>query len=149
MSLIKSFNLNFLKENIKKSKGIIIFSLIIIPIITSLMLYSVGSNGDSESVGSMQFALIIDIVFMYIIPIIYSFVLFGFTFKKKSTDFICSMPLSRKTIFVTNTIGGIVLITIAQILALITILLFSLIFKNIVIIGAFLLENLFIFEYLH
>lgn len=141
MSLIKSFNLNFLKENIKKSKGIIIFSLIIIPIITSLMLYSVGSNGDSESVGSMQFALIIDIVFMYIIPIIYSFVLFGFTFKKKSTDFICSMPLSRKTIFVTNTIGGIVLITIAQILALITILLFSLIFKNIVIIGAFLLEN--------
>ena len=48
MSLMKSFNFNFLKQNIKKSKGGIIISLIIVPLIISIGMVVSGINSDSS-----------------------------------------------------------------------------------------------------
>jgi len=115
MSLIKSFNKNFLKQNIKKSKGPIIFSIFVVPFLTALLLFSSNSSS-STVIFSWAEASIVNIFIMYIIPFIFSKMLFGFVFNKNSTDFINSMPINRKTIFITNTIGGILLITIIQLL---------------------------------
>jgi ABC-2 type transport system permease protein len=60
-----------------------------------------------------------NIIFMYITPFILSFSLFGYVYKKKSIDFIGSMPISRKSIFATNTVGGIILIILTQLITLI------------------------------
>ena len=46
----------------------------------------------------------------FILPIIISICLFNYIYKKKSVDFINSMPISRKSIFITNTILGIIII---------------------------------------
>lgn len=133
MSLIKSFNFSFLKQNIKKSKGTIILSLIIVPLIFSM--YFVVSGLELSSPEKMEFETLetMDFIFMYIIPFVYSVILFGFVFKKSSTDFMNSMPINRKTMFVTNTIGGIILITLIQLLSGFFALLWGAIFKNIIV----------------
>lgn len=109
MNLMKYFNFNYLKENFKKSKVFLIFMLVLFPILNSVMIFMSGGNFisvfDLESISGLTIFL------MYLLPIILSFSLFGYVFKRKSVDFIGSMPLSRKTIFITNTIGGVIVIT--------------------------------------
>ena len=133
MSLIKSFNFNFLKQNIKKSKGAIILSLIIVPLIISMYLVVYGLELHTPEVVPTTTIGVIDIIFMYIIPFVYSALLFGFVFKKTSTDFMNSMPINRKTMFITNTIGGILLITLIQLLSGFFALLWGAVFKNLII----------------
>ena len=140
MSLMKSFNFNFLKQNIKKSKGGIIISLIIVPLIISIGMVVSGINSDSSEFITPESFGMIDLVFMYIIPFVYSVFLFGFVFKKPSTDFMNSMPINRKTMFVTNTIGGIALITIIQLLSAFTVLLWGGLFGNLVVFPMSVLE---------
>ena len=142
MSLIKSFDFNFLKQNYRKSKGGIILSLIIVPLLISIYLVIEGLNVNSYQFISTNDFGNIDLFFMYIIPFVYSVFLFGFVFKKNSTDFINSMPINRKTIFVTNTIGGIILITIIQLLAGLFVLLWGAIFKNLIIFPTSVLETI-------
>lgn len=115
MNLIKSFNFKFFKENVKKSKGAIALLVLIVPIFITLItiLCLNDSNVNVPSKGSFLF---INFIGMYFIPVLMSSALFGYVYKKKSVDFINSQPINRKTIFVTNTIGGIVLITIIQLL---------------------------------
>jgi ABC-2 type transport system permease protein len=133
MSLTTSFNKKFLKENLKKSKGAIIFSIIIIPFITALFLILGYKNSSSAIYLSWSDYSLLNIILMYILPLVYSNILFGFVYKKKSSDFINSMPVSKKTIFVTNTIGGIALITLIQVLTAIVVLGCSLFITNLVI----------------
>lgn len=117
MNLMKLFNFKYLMQNIKKSKMAILLFLSVVPIFTAL---TIILNGNSYYYALEFYELgLANIIFMYITPFILSFCLFGYVFKKKDIDFMCSMPISRKSVFVTNTIGGIALILISQLITLI------------------------------
>lgn len=121
MSLSKLFNFKYLLQNFKKSKMAIALFFIIVPIFTSLMIIASENYAfDFITLAS------INIFGMYIIPFIFSACLFGYVFKKNSVDFMGSMPISRKCVFITNTVGGIGLIFILQLVTfLLTVLLGS------------------------
>ena len=93
MNLAKLFNFKYLMQNIKKSKMAIILFLSVVPIFTSLLLIISASNSYVPSFLELGSS---NIIFMYITPFILSFSLFGYAYKKKSIDFIGSMPISRK-----------------------------------------------------
>ncbi len=119
MNLTKLFNFKYLLQNLKKSKMALILFFMIVPLFTSLTI--IASGGETLEFIDLGF---INILGLYVIPFIFSFCLFGYVFKKTSVDFIGSMPISRKCIFITNTIGGIVLIFLLQLVTfLLTILL--------------------------
>ena len=108
MRLKSYFNKKYAFQNIKKSKGVLAFFLGIIPLFNILYLFSVLiSSTDPLDLTAVSFLTIIG---AYIIPLVVSLCLFGYIFKKKSVDFTCSMPISRKTIFITNTVTGILLL---------------------------------------
>ena len=140
MSLITSFNKNFLKENLKKSKGPVIFSLIIIPLITALIMIMGYKDYSLVKVFSWKDCSTLNLILMYILPFVFSNILFGFVYKRKSTDFINSMPVNKKTIFITNTIGGILLITIIQVLVAIILLICNSILNSVVILPQVILD---------
>ncbi len=121
MNLTKLFNKNYFIQNLKKSKTLFGITIAIVPILTVLVLINLHiENTTSVSYeNSAQAFNIINLLGMYIIPIAISQVLFGYIFKRKSVDFIGSMPINRKTIFLTNFIGGILLILLIQILTFI------------------------------
>ena len=129
MNLTNLFNIKYLMQNIKKSKGLIILSLVLVPMFTSIILLS-ASNDYALSFAEVS---IVNIICMYIIPIVLSMSLFSYVYKKNSVDFIGSMPVSRKSIFITNTIGGIGIIVLMQLLTMISTLLLSKILSNIII----------------
>ena len=109
MNLTKLFHFNYLKQNLKKSRVTLSFVLLILPIL-NLLIFFMQIESTRINVFSLNELSPLTTVGLYIIPIILSIILFHYVFKKKSIDFIGSMPLDRKTIFVTNTIGGILLI---------------------------------------
>lgn len=114
MNLTKYFNFKYLLQNIKKSKMALTIFLIVVPMFTSLMIISSARDVyNFESLGA------INILGMYVIPVLISIALFEYVYKKSSVDFMCSMPISRKAIFITNTVGGIVLILAMQLVTLI------------------------------
>ncbi len=133
MNLIKSFNFNYLKENIKKSAGLIILLSLIVPVFTLLVVILGINNPERVIVTDKSPLLIINFIGMYIVPVLISFVLFGYIYKKNSVDFINSKPINRKTIFITNTIGGILLITIIQLITAIILLVCDLILPKVII----------------
>ncbi len=139
MNLIKSFNFKFLKENMKKSKGAIALLLLVVPIFTLLVTVLVLNNYNVNVPSKMSF-MPINFIGLYIIPVIMSFTLFGYVYKKKSVDFINSQPINRKTIFVTNTIGGIILITIIQFITAIILLLCGAFLPNLAIFPQMILD---------
>ena len=143
MSLIKSFNMKFLMQSLKKSKGIVIFSLIVVPLLTSLFLITISVESHRNIIVDFSTYELLDYILLYVIPFVFSDILFGYVFKKASTDFIGSMPVNRKTIFVTGTIGGIALITIMQILAVGIIAFLCLLLPSISLVGMPILNFLF------
>lgn len=142
MNLIKLFNKEYLKENIKKSRGFIILFLVLVPLFTAL--FTVLSIHDEIRVTVVDKLDImwINIIGMYVIPLVLSFCLFGYVYKRNSVDFINSMPINRKTIFVTNTIGGIILITLMQIITAIILFICDAIFADVVIFSAMITDML-------
>ena len=118
MSLSKLFNFQYLLQNIKKSKMALLLFFIIVPTFTSLMIIAV-----EDAVFDFISLAAINMIGMYIIPFIFSVCLFGYVFKKNSVDFMGSMPISRKCIFITNTVGGIGLILLLQVITLVMTLL--------------------------
>lgn len=132
MSLTSLFNFNYLKENIKKSRAIILLCMLLLPTIGGIILLVSCSDGNNlmpsiyEASAHMLFG-------MYIIPIILSLTLFNFIYKKGSIDFTLSMPINKKQIFLTNTIGGIVILLLMQIINFVITLIISLIYSNIII----------------
>jgi len=128
---MKYFNFKYLKENLKKSKVFVIFMLILFPILNTVMIFM--SNYNNVNIYNLDMISGITIFLLYLLPILLSFILFGYVFKKKSIDFIGSMPLSKKTIFITNTIGGIILITSMFLITSILFLISDLILPNVII----------------
>ena len=120
MSLTKLFNFNYMFENIKKSKMAIILCILVVPFFTTILLLT-----SSNTVFSFISLASFNIAFMYLIPVLLSVSLFGYIYKKNSVDFIGSMPLSRKTIFLTNTLAGICIILIMQLITLLLTLIIS------------------------
>jgi len=129
MNLTNLFNFKYLIQNFKKSKGLLILLTLIVPMFTSLMLLSAGEN---YAVSFVELS-VVNIIFMYIIPVVLSMTLFGYVYKKNSVDFIGSMPLSRKTIFLTNTLGGIGIIIVTQLINLISTLFLSKVLSSVII----------------
>lgn len=123
MNSTRWFNIEYAKQNIKKSRGVLALFLGIVPIFTALMMFSIDKY--YLMIPSFSDISFINIIFFCIVPIVVSLCLFNYIYKKKSVDFICSMPISRKTIFITNMITGIILLFIMNLITSIIILLFS------------------------
>lgn len=140
MNLIKSFNFKYLKENIKKSKGLIILLLIVVPLLTTLFTVLFVNGEKSINLASEVSINWVNMIGIYIVPIGISFALFGYIYKKTSVDLINSMPLNKQTIFVTNTIGGIALITIMQLITVALLFICSIACSNLVIFGKMLID---------
>ena len=132
MNLTSLFNFNYLKENIKKSKAIILLCMLLLPILNGIILLMHGSTGDNF-VASIYDVSGIILFGMYIIPLVLSITLFCFIYKKGAVDFTLSMPINKRQIFLTNTIGGMAIILIMQIINFIVMLLVSLIYSNIIV----------------
>ena len=132
MSLTSLFNFNYLKENIKKSRAIILLCMLLLPTIGGIILLVSCSDGNNlmPSIYEVSAHMLFG---MYIIPIILSLTLFNFIYKKGSIDFTLSMPINKKQIFLTNTIGGIVILLLMQIINFVITLIISLIYSNIII----------------
>lgn len=133
MNLINLFNFNYLKQNLKKSKGALAIFIGIIPIINILTLFLMSDNNHSNEIISLSNISIINFIGVFILPIIISVCLFGYVFKKKSVDFVNSMPISRKSIFITNTIGGISILVIMNLINAIFIYILSNTLPNLII----------------
>lgn len=132
MNLTKLFNFKYLKENLKKSKGQLIFSLVIVPVFTFLVLLLTLNEPNADML-DIEYIYPINIIGMYAVPIILSVSLFGYIYKKKSVDFINSMPMSKRTVFCTNTLGGILLIIGMQLLNMLAIFVVCGIHKNVIV----------------
>lgn len=132
MSLTNLFNFNYLKENIKKSKAIILLCILLLPIINGIILLMNCSldNGFMPNIYELSGVVLFG---MYIVPIVLSITLFSFVYKKGSIDFTLSMPISKKQIFLTNTVGGIVILLLMQLINFIIMFFVSLIYSNIII----------------
>ena len=72
MNLAKLFNFKYLKQNIKKSKGLFTVLIFIIPVITALILITKNS---SEYISCTYQSLVTsgNIIGMYIIPVVISY----------------------------------------------------------------------------
>lgn len=140
MNLTKYFNFNYLKENIKKSKSIITLLVVAVPLFTILSLVFIFNKSDYTTIINQAEVTIPNIIGMYLIPYVLSVALFEYIYKKSSVDFINSMPINRKTIFITNTIGGIVLITIIQLITLAVALICNALVSTIVIFPSMLVD---------
>lgn len=129
MNLMKNFNLNYLIQNIKKSKNILAILTILIPILNTIILIMMLTSNRAHILSFSEIS-ITNIIGIYILPIVISICLFNYIYKRKSVDFINSMPISRKSIFITNTILGIIIF--ATMLLINTILTYTtcLIFKS-------------------
>ena len=139
MNLAKLFNFKYLKQNLKKSKGLFTVLIFIIPVITALILITKNS---SEYISCTYQSLVTsgNIIGMYIIPVVISYLLYGYVYKKNSVDFVNSMPLTRSTIFITNFIGGVLIIFLMQALTAITTAISALTLPNIYIAPAMIMD---------
>lgn len=132
MNSTKLFNVKYFFQNLKKSKTLLSLTILIVPILTLLILININ-NMDINLTDMMYGCNTINLLGMYVIPICISFILFGYVFKRKSVDFIGSMPINRKSIFITNLIGGILIITLIQMLNFLVIGLSTIFLENIVL----------------
>lgn len=132
MNLKAYFNFNFFKENIRKSKGLLAFLLGVIPIINIIFLIVLLTTSSSNL---LEFDIVSFLTYAGIIfiPLSLSVTLFGFVLKKKSVDFILSKPISRKSLFITNTLGGILVILVFMIINTLIFGLFGLVFESLTI----------------
>lgn len=139
MNLKAFFNINFFKENIKKSKGLLAFLLGIIPIINIIILIILLTNNEGILVdfNTLSFITYAGIIF---VPLSLSITLFSFIFKKKSVDFVMSKPINRRSIYFTNTLGGIFILLVFTLINTLIFGLFSFIFSNLTIPFALLLD---------
>ena len=141
---MKWFNHKYLMQNLKKSKNILAFFLVIVPLLSVLSLIIIGQNSHEFVNITFNKASIVTIIGMYIIPVVVSITLFGFVFKRQSSDFILSMPLNRSTIFVTNTVGGIILLLLMTFITTVLILLTTALMPNLIISRSMMVDFFFI-----
>jgi len=128
MNLMKLFNVNYLKQNFKKSKVILSIFVGLIPILNTIILIMAFNDNDSYVFGFNEIS-IINFIGVYILPVIVSICLFNYIYKKKSVDFVNSMPISRRSIFVTNTIFGILIFLAMLIVNLLLMVILAFVFN--------------------
>lgn len=121
MNLMRVFNKNYLLQNLKKSKIVLSIFIGLIPILNTIILIMMQTSVKNKILSFAEIS-VMNIIGLYILPIIISICLFNYIYKKKSVDFINSMPISRKSIFVTNTILGIIIFTLMLLINIILIL---------------------------
>ena len=132
MNLTNLFNINFLKENIKRSKAVILLLTLLIPVI-NVIYYLMNSANTVILTPSIAELQPLSILGMYILPVILSITLFSFIYKRKSSDFVMSFPVSKKQIFISNTIGGIIIIIAMNLVNYLFTLIATLLLNNILI----------------
>lgn len=133
MNSMKLFNKAYFSQNLKKSKGLIIFMTILIPIFTTIMLFALSTE-DRVVIANLETISAINMVGLLILPLLLSLALFSYVFKTKSVDFINSMPISKKTIFVTNTIGGIGILFLTILVTLLMVVIVGISLSNIILV---------------
>ena len=137
MNLTKFFNLKFLKENIKKSNGVLLFLLFIIPVFNIVFMFA-NLKQNNYVVDFIQFN-IINYIGALILPIIIAYSLNKYLFKQNSVDFYLSKPINRCKLYFSNMLGGFFLIFCLILLNSIIFLLFGL-FTNMLLPFAFVLD---------
>ena len=75
----------------------------------------------------------LSLIGMYVLPVILSITLFSFVFKRKSSDFVMSFPVSKKQIFISNTVGGILIIFAMNLVNYLFTLIASLLLSNVLL----------------
>lgn len=133
MSSMRLFNKEYLFQNIKKSLGALCVFVCLVPILNFVLLLFLSSSSPKGIVLTLEELSLFNYAGIFIIPLVLSICFFGFVFKRKQVDFINSMPLSRNTIFITNTVGGILIILAMMIINVILISLISLCSPNLII----------------
>lgn len=129
MNLMNLFNFNYLKQNLKKSKVVLSIFIGLIPILNTIILIMQLTTNKNYVLGFAEIS-IINLIGIYILPIIISICLFNYVYKKKTVDFINSMPISRKSIFITNTILGIIIFILMLLVNIILISILTTIFAT-------------------
>ena len=137
MNLTKFFNLKFLKENIKKSNGVLLFLLFIIPVFNIVFMFA-KLKQNHYVVDFMQFN-IINYIGALVLPIIIAYSLNKYLFKQNSVDFYLSKPINRCKLYFSNMFGGFFLIFCLILLNSIIFLLFGF-FTNMLLPFAFVLD---------
>ena len=97
MNLRKLFNFNFIKENIKKSLGILLFLFFIIPIVNILYLFNMLNQ-------QIYVINLIDLTKMtyfasFVFPVVIAYILNNYLFKQNSLDFYLSKPINKRKFF--------------------------------------------------
>lgn len=115
----KSINIPYLKENLKTSKAIILLILLGIPILNLLINLSITSN-DYIYLSEINALYVLNYIGLCIVPFLLSACLLGVVFSKKKVDLIVSMPLNKRSVFLSNSIGGIIIIILLQLLLMIS-----------------------------
>ena len=85
MSLTHLFNSHFFIQNLKKSKAMIIFISLLLPVFSMLVLNVIKTN--SEYAVEFYELGLFNILFMYVIPVVLSIQLFNYVFKEKKLWF--------------------------------------------------------------
>ena len=108
MHLNKLINFKYLYQNFKKSKTLLLFILVLVPIIN---IWMVGTNIINKNY-VVDFSMLYKLsnIIAFILPTALAFILMGFVFKRKTVDFVMSKPISKKQIFISNFIGGFIFI---------------------------------------
>ena len=142
MNLTALFNMNYFKQNIKKSRALILLCVVVMPIINALILLLINnSTHNINFISSTMPINAVNFLGMYVIPEVIAICLYNYVFNKKSVDFIGSMPINRKTVYFTNLIGGIVLIVIMQALIAISTLILMPFLGSMFIVPKLILSN--------
>lgn len=121
---MKLFNFNFIKENIKKSLGILLFLFFIIPIVNILYLFNMLNQ-------QIYVINLIDLTKMtyfasFIFPVVIAYILNNYLFKQNSLDFYLSKPINKRKLFFSNILAGLLLILVLSIINVIVFSLFNL-----------------------
>lgn len=121
---MKLFNFNFIKENIKKSLGILLFLFFIIPIVNILYLFNMLNQ-------QIYVINLIDLTKMtyfasFIFPVVIAYILNNYLFKQNSLDFYLSKPINKRKLFFSNILAGLLLILVLLIINVIVFSLFNL-----------------------
>lgn len=132
MNLTNLFNLKFLKENIKRSKAVILLLIFLVPVI-NVIIYLMNATNSSLFMPSIFEIAPLSLVGMYIVPVLLSITLFSFIYKRKSSDFVMSFPVSKKQIFMSNTLGGIIIIILSNLINYLFLLISTLLLTNVLV----------------
>lgn len=124
MNLTKLFNFNFIKENIKKSIGLLLFLFFIIPIINILYLFNM-LNQQIYVINLMDLSKMTYFA-SFIFPVVVAYILNSYLFKQNSLDFYLSKPINKRKLFFSNIFAGLFIIIVLLIINVIIFSLFNL-----------------------